>query len=94
MTDRPALPILRTKLHRPPSPADVVERPNLKGRLHRGQDGTLTLITAPAGYGKSTLVSQWLETCKRPNVWLSLDETDSDIATFLQYVLASISPNF
>ncbi len=94
MTDRTALPILRTKLHRPPSPVDVVERPRLKERLHRGKDGTLTLVTAPAGYGKSTLVSQWLETCKQPTAWLSLDETDSDIATFIQYVLAAIRVAF
>jgi LuxR family maltose regulon positive regulatory protein len=94
MTDLPELPILRTKLHRPASPVDVVARPSLIERLHRGQDGTLTLVTAPAGYGKSTLVSQWLETCTRRTAWLSLDETDSDITTFLQYILAAIRATF
>ncbi len=94
ITDRTALPILRTKLHRPPSPVDIIERASLRERLHRGRDGRLTVVTAPAGYGKSTLVSQWLETCKRPTAWLSLDETDSDLATFLQYLLAAIRATF
>jgi len=50
----------------------------------------LTLISAPAGYGKSTLVSCWLESIDLPSAWLSLDEGDNDLHLFLSYMLAAV----
>jgi len=63
-------------------------------RLHRGLDRKLTLICAPAGYGKTTLACMWLQDCARPAAWLSLDENDSDLRVFLSYLVASIQTVF
>src|SRR5262249_43393666 len=52
--------------------------------------GKLTLIAAPAGFGKTTLVSDWLDAIKRPAAWLSLDEDDNDLARFLRYLIAAL----
>jgi len=88
------LPLIRTKLHRPPVAGDLVHRKELLARLDAGCHLPLTLVSAPAGYGKSTLISHWLETCDLPSAWLSLDENDSDIRLFLTYVLATIRTLF
>ena len=50
----------------------------------------LTLISAPAGFGKTTLVSEWVAGCGRPVAWLSLDEGDNDPARFLTYLVAAL----
>jgi len=81
--------ILRTKLHRPPVTEDLVCRTRLHERMDLGQQTPLTLVSAPAGYGKSMLVSQWVETSKESCAWLSLDVDDSDLAKFVSYLLAS-----
>ncbi len=81
--ERP-VPILRTKLYRPPVAADIVWRRRLHSRLDEGRHRPLTLVSAPAGYGKSTLVSHWLETLDEPCAWLSLDEADGDLRVFLE----------
>ena len=85
-----AVPIVQTKLYRPPVVADYVARGSLDARLESGFDLPLTLLTAPAGYGKSTLVSYWLETKGTPCGWLSLDDSDSDVRVFLSYFIAAI----
>jgi LuxR family maltose regulon positive regulatory protein len=54
------VPLLRTKIHQPPVDDDHIHRPSLLARLNRHRHRPLTLISAPAGYGKSTLVSCWL----------------------------------
>ena len=59
--------ILRTKLHRPPAPGDYVHRARLSEYLDQQLERPLTLVSAPAGYGKSTLVSCWLDSCDSPN---------------------------
>lgn len=82
--------LLQTKLYRPPIPADHVNRTRLKARLEKNLDRPVALVTAPAGYGKSTLVSYWLEDSARPSVWLSLDEADNDLHLFLLYVVAAV----
>ena len=95
MADRTqAAPIIRTKLHRPLVTRDFVFRKTLQDRLDEGGHQPLTLVSAPAGYGKSTLVSHWLETRDGPSAWLSLDETDSDIRRFLCYVVAAVQTVF
>ena len=89
------LPLIQTKLHRPPAQPDLVVRPRLLNRLDaHWRDRPLTLISAPAGYGKSVLASMWLESCGCPSGWVSLDETDNDLHTFTSYLLAAIKMSF
>jgi LuxR family transcriptional regulator, maltose regulon positive regulatory protein len=85
-------PVLATKLFIPPPPPKVVSRPRLIERLNEGlaSGRKLTLISAPAGFGKTTLVSAWLASCKRPVAWLSLEEDDNDPARFLVYLVAAL----
>jgi LuxR family maltose regulon positive regulatory protein len=82
--------ILTTKLYVPPLRPKVVLRARLIERLNEGLHGKLTLISAPAGFGKTTLVGEWLATSKRPVAWLSLDEGESDRARFLAYLVAAL----
>ena len=89
-----AIPLLRTKLHRPPVPADYVHRSRILEYLDRGRARPLTLVSAPAGYGKSVLISSWLDTCDRPGGWVSLDEQDNDLRRFLAYFLSAIQAVF
>ncbi|MHB1131409.1 MAG: LuxR C-terminal-related transcriptional regulator [Chloroflexota bacterium] len=86
------MPLLATKLHIPAPRAKVVLRPRLVERLNDGlPDGRkLTLVSAPAGFGKTTLVSEWVAGCERPVAWLSLDEGDNDPARFLAYFVAAL----
>jgi len=87
-------PILRTKLQRPPVAPDTLPRARLLDRLNEGRRRTLTLISAPAGYGKSTLASRWAAACDCPSGWVSLDKRDNDPSTFLSYLLAALQPLF
>jgi LuxR family maltose regulon positive regulatory protein len=91
---RQALPIIHTKLHRPPVAGDFVSRKALCDRLDDSGHQPLTLVSAPAGYGKTTLISHWLETREGPSAWLSLDEMDSDIRIFLSYIVATVQSVF
>jgi LuxR family maltose regulon positive regulatory protein len=84
------LGILQTKLHRPYVTDDFVSRERLLDQLNKQPRRPLTLVSAPAGYGKSTLVSGWREMCESPTAWLSLDEDDNDLARFLQYFVAAV----
>ncbi|MGD8403025.1 MAG: LuxR C-terminal-related transcriptional regulator [Anaerolineales bacterium] len=92
--------LLRTKLFIPPVRSELVSRPNLIGRLNDGLHRKLTLVSAPAGFGKTTLVIAWLESL-RGNVkkdtqtknriaWLSLDENDNTYARFLTYFISAL----
>jgi LuxR family maltose regulon positive regulatory protein len=83
-------PIIATKLYIPPPRPDIVFRPRLVERLNEGLHRKLTLISAPAGFGKTTLVSEWVAGCERPSAWLSLDEGDNDPARFLAYLVAAL----
>lgn len=84
------VPILRTRLHRPQVARDVVLRDALLERLEDGRRLPLTLVSAPAGYGKSTLVSRWLERSAAPGAWLAVDEEDADLRSFLCYLIAAV----
>ena len=88
------LPLLRTKLYRPRTTRAWVARPRLLERLEQRRDRPLTLVVAPAGYGKTTLVSSWLAACDCPSVWLSLDEGDNNLALFLSYFSAAVQTIF
>jgi LuxR family maltose regulon positive regulatory protein len=83
-------PILATKLYIPPHRLKVVLRPRLIERLNEGMHCKLTLISASAGFGKTTLVSEWVAGSERPVAWLSLDEGDSDPTRFLTYLVAAL----
>ncbi len=83
-------PILATKLYIPRPRPNVVSRPRLLERLNEGLHGNLILISAPAGFGKTTLISQWLAGGPRPAAWLSLDDQDSDPTRFLTYFIAAL----
>ncbi len=95
-TDRPVnalqstVTYMRTKLHRPPVPDDYVPRPRLLALLDRYRKRSLTLVCAPAGYGKSMLLSHWLESSGCDPAWVSLDEEDNDLRSFLVYFMAAI----
>ena len=87
--------IINTKLNRPLPARDLVPRTHLLKRLHNGRHRPLTLVTAPAGYGKSTLLSSWLETLvEQPTAWLSLDHSDNDLVVFLTYFVAAVQTMF
>jgi len=88
------LPIIRTKLHRPPVAGDHVHRAHLLDRLNEHLYRPLTLVSAPAGYGKSTLVSCWVEAIDIPGAWVSLDENDNDLHIFLSYFVDAVQTLF
>jgi LuxR family maltose regulon positive regulatory protein len=85
-----SLPILNTKLYIPPSRPYSVLRPRLSEQLTVGLQGKLTLISAPAGFGKTTLLSEWVAACEEPVAWLSLDEEHSDPTRFFVYFVAAL----
>ncbi len=90
------IPILATKLYIPLPRPKLVPRPRLTERLNEGLQRKLTLVSAPAGFGKTTLVSEWLAGCALQAAWLSLDEGDNDPTRFMIYFVAAlqmIAPN-
>lgn len=89
-----SVPIIRTKLYRPEVTGALVARDRLLDLMGRTLDLPLTLVSAPAGYGKSVLVRQWAKQLEQPCAWVSLDEGDSDITVFLGYFLAAIDTVF
>jgi LuxR family maltose regulon positive regulatory protein len=95
--------LLQTKLRRPRLPRTLVVRTRLLEILNHAVDHQLTLVCAPAGFGKTTLVCSWLELMAAgqatagipiPAAWLSLDEKDSDLHLFLHYFIAALRTNF
>src|SRR5438270_1198452 len=93
---RPALahapvdPLLATQLHVPRPRPHMVHRPCLIQRLQQGMERALILISAPVGFGKSTLLSDWLASSAIPAAWLSLEPQDNEPARFLSYLLAAL----
>ena len=82
--------LLGTKLHVPPPCQILVLRPRLTAVLSKTLTRSLTLVSAPAGYGKSTLVSSWLRETGLPSAWISLDEGDNDPIRFSQYIISAL----
>jgi LuxR family maltose regulon positive regulatory protein len=82
--------ILSTKLSVPPLRSRLVVRPRLIQKLNQSLECGIVLVSAPAGYGKSTLLSAWLSRLEYPAAWLSLDEDDNDPARFLAYLVAAL----
>ncbi len=89
----PPEPLLATKLFVPQPRPSLVHRPRLIQRLQRGMERTLTLISAPVGFGKSTLLSDWLTSNTIPTAWLSLEPQDNEPTRFLSYLLAALRTN-
>ena len=83
-------PLLATKLYIPPPRPNAVPRSRLIARLNEGLHRKLTLIAAPAGFGKTTLACEWLAGMQHPTAWLSLDEGDNDLQRFLTYLVAAL----
>jgi LuxR family maltose regulon positive regulatory protein len=91
--DEVATSLLETKLAPPPLASNLVARPRLVERVQRGIRGPLTLVTAPAGSGKTTLVREWRASAggrAAPLAWVALDEGDNDVAVFWSYVCAAL----
>src|SRR4051794_34382515 len=82
--------LLATKLYIPALRPHRVPRPRLTARMAAGAAGPLTLVSAPAGFGKSTLLSEWIHTGGRPVAWVSLDEGDDDPVRFLGYLVTAL----
>src|SRR6266550_8374454 len=83
-------PLLATKLHRPLARVHLVRRPQLAARLTQGVLGPLTLVSAPAGFGKTTLLAQWFAESGMPVAWLSLEPGDNELVRFLSYLIAAL----
>jgi LuxR family maltose regulon positive regulatory protein len=85
-----AMFILQTKLAIPPLRSDLVKRPRLLNKLNEGLKGKLSLLSAPPGFGKTTLVSEWIHQKKIQAAWFSIDEGDNDPASFIAYLIAAL----
>src|SRR6476660_9933535 len=88
-----ASPLVDTKLFSPRPRRRMVARPRVSGRLNLGFDARLTLISAPAGFGKTTLLTAWLAAATADNrsvAWLSLDQGDRQPATFWTYLITAL----
>lgn len=84
--------LLETKFHTPSAPVESIVRQQLHQQLHMGisQGSRLTLIVAPAGYGKTTLITTYLANYPQPIGWLALDENDNSLSRFLQYFVRCV----
>lgn len=83
-------PFLQSKLFAPATRPAFMSRPRLQDKLDMGLRGRLTLLSAPAGFGKTTLLGAWIATSGRATAWLSLDAEDSDLPRFLTYLVAAV----
>src|SRR6266516_3740614 len=88
--DNPLHPLLSTKLHAPRPRTHLVLRAHLVRQLQQGMARSLTLVSAPAGFGKSTLLAQWLMESSIPVAWLSLEADDNDPTRFLSYLITAL----
>jgi LuxR family maltose regulon positive regulatory protein len=82
--------MLLTKLHIPPASQNLVHRPELYEKLNIGLSRKLILLSAPAGFGKTTLLSDWINQYKVPTAWFSIDNGDHDPGEFLTYIISGI----
>jgi LuxR family transcriptional regulator, maltose regulon positive regulatory protein len=83
-------PLLQTKLYAPLPRPQQVAQPHLVDRLRDQDRRPLTLVSAPAGFGKTTLVSEWITRTTQAVAWLSLDDDDNDSTRFLSYLIAAL----
>lgn len=83
-------PLLSTKVNIPPVRSNLVSRGRLMDRLNEAVSSKLTLISAPAGFGKTTLISAWVQESRVPCAWLSLDADDNNLERFLSYAITAL----
>ena len=83
-------PLLSSKLYIPPHRPDLVARPRLIEFLDAGIHRKLTLVSAPAGFGKTTLISEWVHHCGCSVAWLTVDKNDNEPVKFLTYLIAAL----
>jgi LuxR family transcriptional regulator, maltose regulon positive regulatory protein len=88
--DDPLSQLLLSKLQIPRLRTRLVSRSHLTERLQQGMEQAVTLVSAPAGFGKTTLLTQWIAECGRPVAWLSLSPEDNDPVLFLSYLIAAL----
>ena len=86
--------MLRTKLNKPTPISKLIFRKEIIDKLENVNEKKLTLVSAPAGYGKSTIISQWINQCNLSYSWYSIDKSDNDIVTFLKYTITGIQSSF
>ena len=82
--------MLLTKLHAPSVGKDLVHRSGLFDRLSEGLNLKLILFSAPAGFGKTTIISDWIKLNEIPTSWFSIDKGDNDPVVFLSYIISGI----
>jgi LuxR family maltose regulon positive regulatory protein len=84
--------LIKTKLYIPPAPQELVKRPRLLDKIQAAHNYTLTLVSAPAGFGKTTLLSEWIRNNQPPipTAWLSLEEADDNTSRFWEYFIAAL----
>src|SRR5512139_3622681 len=83
-------PLLRTKISVPQIPSGFVTRPRLTEQVQRGVAGPLTLLAAPAGFGKTHLLIEWCRSAGLPIAWLTLDSDDNDPSRFFRYLVGAL----
>jgi LuxR family maltose regulon positive regulatory protein len=83
-------PLIRTKISAPQIPNKFVHRPRLTGRLKQGIQGPLTLLAAPAGFGKTNLLIEWTKETSLPVAWLTIDNQDNDVNRFFCYFVGAL----
>lgn len=82
--------LLRTKISVPPTRPGLVRRPRLTARIEVGVKGPLTLVSAPAGFGKTQLLAQWAADSEQPVAWLTLSREDNDLLRFFRYLSSAL----
>ena len=90
MADFVTIPVIRSKLYQPARTPDLISRKHLLESNQVEMGGKVTLVSAPAGYGKSTVVSEYIDAAGLPCAWISLDAEDSDLRRFLTYLVAAL----
>ncbi len=84
------LPLLRAKISVPQIPSGTIARPRLTERIHRSVERPLTLLAAPAGFGKTHLLIEWTKQTRLPVAWLTLDGEDNDLDRLFRYLIGAL----
>jgi LuxR family transcriptional regulator, maltose regulon positive regulatory protein len=88
------MPLVQTKVYGPLKRSDLITRDRLLERLNEGLSGPFTLLCAPAGFGKTTLIAQWIQSMNRSKVWLSLEEYDNELHIFIRLLASALQSAF
>jgi ATP/maltotriose-dependent transcriptional regulator MalT len=86
--------MLATKLHIPSTGTNLVHRTSLFDKLNQGLNRKLIFLSAPAGFGKTTALCDWIKLNNIPTAWYSIDNRDNDPAEFLNYIIAAIQKTY